>query len=142
MIQRKPGERREITAGLNMTPMIDVVFQLLIFFMVTAVFAITPGLDIKLPEAETAENPEKENLFITIDKDGNLKLNHKSVTFANLKEEIIKKRKMLDNTTMIIIQADKKAYHGVVVKAMDIAKKAGCTDLVVATAPKKKGGGG
>ena len=142
MIQRKAGERREITAGLNMTPMIDVVFQLLIFFMVTAVFAITPGLDIKLPEAETAENPEKENLFITIDQDGNLKLNHKSVTFANLRDEIIKKRKMLDNTTMIIIQADKKTYHGVVVKAMDIAKKAGCTDLVVATAPKKRGAGG
>ncbi|RKY61419.1 MAG: biopolymer transporter ExbD [Candidatus Latescibacterota bacterium] len=122
--------------------MIDVVFQLLIFFMVTAVFAITPGLDIKLPEAETAENPEKENLFITIDQDGNLKLNHKSVTFANLKDEIIKKRKMLDNTTMIIIQADEKSYHGVVVKAMDIAKKAGCTDLVVATAPKERGKGG
>ena len=43
----------------DLTPMIDVVFQLLIFFMVTAVFAITPGLDIKLPEAEEAQAPEK-----------------------------------------------------------------------------------
>ena len=43
--------------SINLTPMIDVVFQLLIFFMVTAVFAITPGLDIKLPEADTAQAP-------------------------------------------------------------------------------------
>ena len=49
---------------VDLTPMIDIVFQLLIFFMVTAVFAITPGLDIKLPEAEEAQAPEKENLFV------------------------------------------------------------------------------
>ena len=69
----------------DLTPMIDVVFQLLIFFMVTAVFAITPGLDIKLPESEEPQAPEKENLFIVVDQDGNMKLNHKSVTFATLK---------------------------------------------------------
>ena len=101
MIERKKA--RDVVAGMNMTPMIDVVFQLLIFFMVTAVFAITPGLDIKLPEAEESETPEKENLFIVIDQDGAMKLNHKSVTFANLKLEIMEKRKLLDNTTIIII---------------------------------------
>ena len=63
----------------DLTPMIDVVFQLLIFFMVTAVFAITPGLDIKLPEAEESQAPDKENLFIVVDQDGNMKLNHKTI---------------------------------------------------------------
>ena len=77
----------------DLTPMIDVVFQLLIFFMVTAVFAVTPGLDIKLLEAEEAQAPEKENLFIVVDQDGNMKLNHKDVTFANLKDEIQEKKK-------------------------------------------------
>jgi biopolymer transport protein ExbD len=137
MIERKKAE--DVTRGMNLTPMIDVVFQLLIFFMVTAVFAITPGLDIKLPEAEESENPEKENLFIVIDQDGSMKLNHKSVTFANLKDEIMEKRKLLDNTTIIIIQADEKAFHGQVVKVMDIAKQAGIVDLVVATEPKERG---
>ena len=139
MIERKKAE--DVTRGMNLTPMIDVVFQLLIFFMVTAVFAITPGLDIKLPEAEESENPEKENLFIVIDQDGSMKLNHKSVTFANLKQEIMEKRKLLDNTTIIIIQADEKAFHGQVVKVMDIAKQAGIVDLVVATEPKERGTG-
>ena len=72
--------------------------------MVTAVFAVTPGLDIKLPEAEEAQAPEKENLFIVVDQDGNMKLNHKDVTFATLKDELQEKRRLLDNTTMMIIR--------------------------------------
>ena len=109
----KPDQRPDLT------PMIDVVFQLLIFFMVTAVFAITPGLDIKLPEAEEAQAPDKENLFIVVDQDGNMKLNHKTVTFANLREELEYKRGILDNTTLIIIQGDERATHGQIVQIME-----------------------
>ena len=122
---------------LDLTPMIDVVFQLLIFFMVTAVFAITPGLDIKLPEAEEAQAPEKENLFIVVDQDGNMKLNHKTVTFATLKDEIQAKREILDNTTMIIIQGDERATHGQIVQIMDIARQVGAVDQVIATEPQR-----
>ena len=135
----KIEKKTKMKIGIPTASMPDIIFQLLIFFMVTAVFAITPGLDIKLPEAEESENPEKENLFIVIDQDGAMKLNHKSVTFVNLKQEIMEKRKLLDNTTIIIIQADEKVFHGQVVKVMDIAKQAGIVDLVVATEPKERG---
>jgi biopolymer transport protein ExbD len=117
--------------------MIDVVFQLLIFFMVTAVFAVTPGLDIKLPEAEEAQAPEKENLFIVVDQDGNMKLNHQSVTFANLKDKLQEKRTLLDNTTMIIIQGDERATHGQIVQIMDIARQVGVVDQIIATEPNR-----
>ena len=127
----KPAEQ------LYLTPMIDVVFQLLIFFMVTAVFAITPGLDIKLPEADTAQAPDKENLFIVVDQDGNMKLNHKTVTFANLKDELVSKRAILDNTTAIIIQGDERATHGQIVNIMDIAREVGLLDQVIATEPTR-----
>jgi len=130
-------ERKKEEQHLDLTPMIDVVFQLLIFFMVTAVFAITPGLDIKLPEAEEATAPEKENLFIVVDQDGNMKLNHKTVTFATLKDEIQAKRKILDNTTMIIIQGDERATHGQIVQIMDIARQVGVVDQVIATEPQR-----
>jgi biopolymer transport protein ExbD len=123
----------------DLTPMIDVVFQLLIFFMVTAVFAITPGLDIKLPEAEEAQAPEKENLFIVVDQDGNMKLNHQSVTFANLKDKLQEKRNLLDNTTLIIIQGDERATHGQIVQIMDIARQVGIIDQVIATEPNRGG---
>ena len=129
-------EKKEL-AMPDLTPMIDVVFQLLIFFMVTAVFAITPGLDIKLPEAEEAQAPEKENLFIVVDQDGNMKLNHKSVTFATLKEELQAKRQLLDNTTMIIIQGDERSTHGLIVQIMDIARQVGVIDQVIATEPQR-----
>ena len=127
----KPAEQ------LDLTPMIDVVFQLLIFFMVTAVFAITPGLDIKLPEADMAQAPDKENLFIVVDQDGNMKLNHKTVTFANLQEELVSKRAILDNTTAIIIQGDERATHGQIVNIMDIAREVGLLDQVIATEPTR-----
>ncbi len=133
-IKRKESKAEE----LNLTPMLDVIFQLLIFFMVTAVFAITPGLDIKLPESEEAEAPEKENLFIVIDEEGDMKLNHKTVTFANLKEVLGTKRVQLDDTTMLIIQGDEKSFHGQVVKVMDIARQVGIIDLVIATEPQKR----
>jgi len=122
----------------DLTPMIDVVFQLLIFFMVTAVFAITPGLDINLPESEEAQAPEKENLFIVVDQDGNMKLNHKSVTFATLKEDLMVKRKILDNTTMLIIQGDERSTHGQIVQIMDIARQVGIVDQVIATEPQRQ----
>ena len=130
-------ERRKYGEIPDLTPMIDVVFQLLIFFMVTAVFAITPGLDIKLPEAEEAQAPEKENLFIVVDQDGNMKLNHQTVTFANLKDKIQEKRQLLDNTTMIIIQGDERATHGQIVQIMDIARQVGVVDQIIATEPQR-----
>ena len=129
-------EKKELNMP-DLTPMIDVVFQLLIFFMVTAVFAITPGLDIKLPEAEEAQAPEKENLFIVVDQDGNMKLNHKSVTFATLKEELQDKRRLLDNTTMIIIQGEERSTHGQIGQIMDIARQGGVVDQVIATEPQR-----
>lgn len=130
-------ERRKYGEIPDLTPMIDVVFQLLIFFMVTAVFAITPGLDIKLPEAEESEAPDKENLFIVVDQDGNMKLNHKTVTFANLKDELESKRALLDDTTLIIIQGDERATHGQIVQIMDIARQVGIVDQVIATEPQR-----
>ena len=129
-------EKKELNMP-DLTPMIDVVFQLLIFFMVTAVFAITPGMDIKLPEAEEAQAPEKENLFIVVDQDGNMKLNHKSVTFATLKEVLQDKSRLLDNTTMIIIQGDERSTHGQIVQIMDIARQVGVVDQVIATEPQR-----
>ena len=132
-----PRQKTKADERPDLTPMIDVVFQLLIFFMVTAVFAITPGLDIKLPEAEEAQAPDKENLFIVVDQDGNMKLNHKTVTFANLKEELEYKRGILDNTTLIIIQGDERATHGQIVNIMDIARQVGIVDQVIATEPDR-----
>ena len=87
-------------------------------------------------KAKGATEPSKENLFIVVDQDGNMKLNDKSVTFATLKEELQAKRQQLDNTTMIIIQGDKPATHSQIVQIMDIARQVGLVDQVIATEPQ------
>ena len=66
-----------------------------------------------------------------------MKLNHKDVTFANLKDELQEKRRLLDNTTMIIIQGDERSTHGQIVTIMDIARQVGVVDQIIATEPNR-----
>ena len=82
------------------------------------------------------DNLTTENPFIVVDQHGNIKLNDKSVTFAELKERLRTKRRLLDNTTMIIIQGDERAPHGMIAGIMDIARQVGLVDQVVATKPQ------
>ena len=79
----------------------------------------------------TAENP-----FIVVDQHGNIMLNDKSVAFTDLKEILRTKRRLLDNTTMIIIQGDERAPHGMIAGIMDIARQVGLVDQLVATEPQ------
>ena len=79
----------------------------------------------------TAENP-----FIVVDQHGNIMLNDKSVAFVDLKERLRTKRRLLDNTTIIIIQSDERAPHGMIAGIMDIARQVGLVDQVVATEPQ------
>ena len=82
------------------------------------------------------DNLTAKNLFIVVDQHGNMKLNDKSVTFATLKERLRAKRRLLDNTTMIIIQGDERAPHGMIARTMDFARQVGLVDQVVATEPQ------
>ena len=130
-------EKKGLGESPDLTPMIDIVFQLLIFFMVTAVFAVTPGLDIKLPEAEEAQAPEKENLFIVVDQAGNMKLNHQTGPFASLRDTPPEKRKLHDNTNNNLRQGGERATHGQIVQIMDIARQVGIVDQIIATEPNR-----
>ena len=82
------------------------------------------------------DNLTAENLFIVVDQHGNIMLNDKSVAFTDLKERLRTKRRLLDNTTMIIIQSDERAPHGMIAGIMDIARQVGLVDQVVATEPQ------
>ena len=82
------------------------------------------------------DNLTAENLFIVVDQHGNLKLNDKSVTFWTLKDRLRAERRLLDNTTMIIIQSDERAPHGMIARIMDFSRQVGLVDQVVATEPQ------
>lgn len=131
--KRKGWEERSI----DMTPMIDCVFQLLIFFMVTTVFAVQSGLKVDLPQAATSDAPPEKDLSITISEKGEMDLNGSRVTMDNLEEQL-RIQKDIFGSKVLIIKADKKTLHGIVVDVMDAAKVVGIDQLAIATEEEEK----
>ena len=127
------GTRKTV---LQIAPLIDCVFLLLIFFFLTSTFKQQAGLDIKLPEAVTATEELKKDFTVYISKNGNLKLNSRNVTMSNLLE-LFKKRVKRNEQSALIIEADKEASHGIVVAVMDIANISGIKKFLIASEVKE-----
>lgn len=124
---------------LDITPVVDIVFNLLIFFALSLNFVATSGgINIKLPSATSAEPVRAEQLTINLTKDGKLFYNDKTV---DLKELRIKLRDLEDKDSLVIIRADSAVPHGDVVEIMDIAKTEGLSKLAFAvqTSPATPG---
>ena len=124
--------RKKARTHLNIAPLIDVVFLLLIFFMLSSYFVMQPGIKITLPTALTAKLQQEENIIIYISKDNNLYLNEKPVTLDNLLDKLRIKIGKLESKT-VIIKADEKIDLGLAVKVMDIARQAEAEGLVIST---------
>ena len=121
---------------LNVTPLIDVLFILIIFFAVSSTFLEQPGIKSALPEAKKTDLQKIEKAVLFITSDQKLLFRNKEITLENL-GPILKDamEQSLDQT--LIINADKTVPHGLVVKVMDIARQNGVLKLVVATEQKK-----
>jgi biopolymer transport protein ExbD len=119
---------------VELTPMIDVVFLLLIFFMISTTFVETPGLSIRLPESSSrVEDREARELKIYFNKDAEIFYQEQQVSLSGLKELLARKgREELKQMTFILV-ADKEAQHGGVVELMDLAKLSGFGKLAIAT---------
>jgi len=125
--------RKRVSTNLNLTPLVDVVFNLLLFFMLCSQFVTQPGIKITLPEASTARLHPEEGITISITEDNNLYLNGEEVTLASLLDELRTKVEETEGKT-VIIKADEKIDLGLAVKVMDIAKQAEAEGLVISTA--------
>jgi len=127
---------RKPDSGINLTPLIDVVFLLLIFFMVTTTFTQETRLLISLPEAggETVD-AEPESLELTIDKEGNYALNGQSLINRDIKTIMaaLKDASACNRDLPVVITADAESSHQAVVTAMDAAGKLGFNQLQIAT---------
>ena len=136
MIEIKPTKIKE--AGINITPLVDIVFLLLVFFMLTAFFIQPEGIGIKLPEADAEVVEEKDEIIIIIDKYGIISIADEVVSLDRLESEI--KSKLIggsDNT--VVIKADRSVMLQSVVSVMDKCKKAGVEKLVIASDPESGG---
>ena len=135
----RPGHKEE-TVEVNLTPLIDVVFLLLIFFMVTTTFDRHARLKVSLPESSTkASQQQAEPLVLSIDAKGNYFLNDRQLVNRQLDtlKQALQKTISADNKdykdVALVLRADANTPHQSVVRAMDAASQLGLTRLSIAT---------
>ena len=124
-------------ALIDITSLIDVVFLLLLFFVVTSTFLERPGLDLTLPAASPTEVARRDEVTVEIDADGATWLDGRRVEVAGL-EGALESALAAGGTERVVLEADERVPHGRVVEAMDAARRAGATGLVVATRPREE----
>ena len=125
--------RRRRRPNINITPLIDVMFLLLIFFMVSSTFRERLGIDITLPESETATEQETGRHEISVGRDGRLFFDGARVTRVELRGGLVELLAR-EPAAEIVLRADKDAAFQHVVAAMDIARDVGGAKLVIPTA--------
>jgi biopolymer transport protein ExbD len=126
---RRPKEEEN---RLGIAPLVDIVFLLLIFFMVTSNFDVASGVRIKLPRVENRILDHEENkIILVIDKSGQIYIEGQKVDLDELKENLeafVREKGIVQ----VILQADKDVTHGHVVRIMDLAKTAGVDSILIA----------
>ncbi len=118
---------------IDVTPMIDIVFQLVLFFMVSTNFVTSPGIQVDLPRssAQTVLSEDKD-IHIWMTTDGALFVDDQPVSSDRLRS-ILLARASDDPNTLVVIKADQGVSHGRVVAVMDQARAQGLTRLAIAT---------
>jgi len=117
---------------INITSLIDVLFLLLIFFMVSSTFVEQPGIELELPGARSAAVTEQRDYTLFIDREGRMFLNDVEVdpgTLGDRLKEVLPEMK----EGALILKADRNVPHGVVVRAMDISGQSGVKRLIIGT---------
>jgi biopolymer transport protein ExbD len=123
------GRRQSLE--LNMAPLIDMVFILLIFFLVTTSFVKETGIDINRPTASTAVSKEKGSILVGIAKDGRVYMDGREIDIRAVRANV--ERALAENPeSQVIVVADKESQTGVVIMAMDGCRLAGANNVSLA----------
>lgn len=132
----RPGHRSAESVEINLTPLIDVVFLLLIFFMVSTTFDRHAKLKVQLPDAQArAQQQAMDPVVLSIDAKGKYYINDRQVVNTQLETLKAALQKTVENNTntTILLRADGRTPHQAVVRAMDAASQLGLTKLSIAT---------
>ena len=129
--KRLSMEENELT--LNLTPLMDIMFLLVIFFAVSTTFKVFPGISVNLPGAESERIKEEEKSVTAIlTEAGEIFIDGKPIEKNHL-IDTLRVRQKESPVNMFILEADTRAQHGQVVALMDAAKKAGILHLAIST---------
>ena len=128
----RAGRKDRGSVVLEVTPLVDIVFLLLIFFLLTATYVKNPNLDISLPKASLNQVANhKKDLSVAVKASGELRYDNRDVSLEQL-EGILRAEYAEKADSIVVIRADKDALHGRVVEVMDMAKQVGFAKLAVA----------
>jgi biopolymer transport protein ExbD len=130
----RPINEPEENFEINIVPMIDVIFAILAFFMVSSLsLTRSQGLPVNLPSAQTSEPKQAAQINVTIETDGDMFVDRQPIELAQLKGALTEK--IAPNSgSLVIINADEKVEHGQVVKVMDLLRQVpGATMAIAAT---------
>lgn len=125
---------QEEESEINLTPMLDVVFIMLIFFIVTANFIKEPGLEINRPDSETSEVQENAAILIAVGPIGEIYMDGRRIDVRQVKANVI--RMIAENPQgTVVIQADEKSTADTIIDVMDEVREAGVLDISIASEP-------
>lgn len=125
-------------ARIEIIPMIDIIFFLLVFFMMaTLSMTINRGLPVNLPKAATSQRDLRESVNISVTRDGEIFLNREPLTLQGIGQRV-KASLEKEPELLVIINADDQALHGAIVAVMDEVRLAGVSRLAIAVRPERR----
>ena len=128
-----PARRRQRkTVEFPLTSLIDIVFLLLIYFLLTTNFLVEEGIIIKLPQTKSSASPTKQEITVSVDRSGKAFLNAKELSLEQLSATLTE---LIDPSgdQLVVVKADRDVILNAAVKVMDVAKAAGAARLSLAT---------
>jgi len=132
-VRRSYGSRKsdDEETTIDITPMLDVVFIMLIFFIVTATFVKESGIEVNRPDALTAQKQEKANILIAIDENNEVWIDRRLIDLRAVRPNI--QRLHSENPQgSVVIQADKASNTDTLIKVMDASRSAGVYNISIA----------
>lgn len=129
-------EEIDLPPKINILPMIDVIFAILVFFIVSSLsLTKSEGLPVNLPRAKTTEVQKTKQITVSLDDKGTLAINSQAIELKQLKSEIEKLVKS-ESTTTVVVSADKFVAHGRVVDVIDLLRQIPQVQLAIAAKQK------
>ncbi len=124
----------EARAVVDLVPMIDVVFQLILFFLVSTTFAVLPGISLALPKSTTAEANRTNGITISVGADGSLFLNQEAVSIDSLDAALERLATAGPRASVPVnLEADEQVPNGTIVKILDALRRTGYTGVNLRT---------
>lgn len=128
-------KRSHKSVGIDLSPMLDVIFQLILFFLVSTTFATLPGIKLNLPVSTTSQGTDASGITITVDENENIYFNDKNILLENLAENLLAldTGKIPKENYPVILSTDSKVTSGTIVKIFDELRKVGFTSVSLRT---------